>query len=487
MYTLLMSTTFILVLILCILSILLMIKTNRYYSQLTLDKIKNLPVPICMVNLYSNEIIDYNSHFYNLFIKSNDKEQGANRNIELTNIFYNFEDYLNIKKISKNSTSANNKIIQTKIHDEIRYVDVKFSCFKLGLKKIVLLSFFDITDEVKSAKYLGVFTSIIENTPDGVLISRKTGSNKIPEIIYSNNKLTEITGYKKEEILNKPINSIFELNVEEKVLEHIKESIILMKPTELEFKYIAKNGEECWVQTNIIPIYNSDIKKSLASIIPNENSNEILRYINYLSDSDVFLILHQKDITASKEIEEISGTFINKLENIIEEKERCNKILSKILHTFVDYDKKNIPNEILKILAENLNADRAYIFDVYTDDNNIQRIKYAYGWTREGIQPDAKNIISDDITFEEVEAYSLYASLLNNKIYKAHESNQYDFMFKKIMQRKNIKSVIICPIFKEKELVGFIGLDDCVDTNRIWSKSVEKLLYDISKLLSIII
>ena len=52
----------------------------------------------------------------------------------------------------------------------------------------------------------------------------------------------------------------------------------------------------------------------------------------------------------------------------------------------------------------------------------------------------------------------------------------------------NIKSLIICPIFDiDNKLVGFIGMDDCIDPDRIWDVSVDRALRGLSKGLSSVI
>jgi len=276
-------------------------------------------VPVCIVNSHSNEIVDYNKHFYKLIkgrVSNDDGENSEEASISLLSVFENFEDYLEIKRSSKRGNTACDKIVkintlkgvryvsvQPSYFDKIvkintlkgvRYVSVQPSYFKAGFKKNIVLFFNDVTEEAKSFKYLGVFTSIIENIRDGILISRKNENCKLPKIIYSNAKLTEITGYKREEILNKPINAIFELNVDDYVLDTIKEKVAAAEYSELKYKYTAKSGREYWLHMSIIPVTDYDIKQALKNTL--NSSSNLVSYINKLDGTDIFIVLHQTNL-----------------------------------------------------------------------------------------------------------------------------------------------------------------------------------------------
>ena len=295
MEILLIVTVFLSVLITFILSALVLIKSNKCFWRSIIEQLKKIPIPICIVNSNSNDIIDCNKYFYNFIINKEKINDDNVKNIKLIDIFENFEDYIEIKHLSKDKdNNITNKIVRIITENGIKYAEIKFKYFKIGFRKNIILFFRDITEEIKSFRYLGVFTSLAENTDDGVLISRKNGNGQLPKIIYSNSKLTEITGYEREEILDKPINVIFELNVEEQVLNTIKEKITAMEYSELKHKYVAKDGKEYWLCTNIIPITNDDIKRSLKNVLNNDNS--LVNYINTLNNGNVFIVLHQSSL-----------------------------------------------------------------------------------------------------------------------------------------------------------------------------------------------
>jgi len=297
MNTLLVAAVFSSILTILILSLLMFIKSSRCYIQSLTNGLKNISVPVCIVNSHSNEIVDYNKHFYELIkgrVSDDDGENSEEASISLLSVFENFEDYLEIKRSSKRGNTACDKIVKINTLKGVRYVSVQPSYFKAGFKKNIVLFFNDVTEEAKSFKYLGVFTSIIENIRDGILISRKNENCKLPKIIYSNAKLTKITGYKREEILNKPINAIFELNVDDYVLDTIKEKVAAAEYSELKYKYTAKSGREYWLHMSIIPVTDYDIKQALKNTL--NSSSNLVSYINKLDGTDIFIVLHQTNL-----------------------------------------------------------------------------------------------------------------------------------------------------------------------------------------------
>jgi len=298
MEILLIVTVFLSALITFILSALVLIKSNKCFWRSITEQLKRIPIPICIVSSNSNDIIDCNKYFYNFIINEEKINDDNVKNIKLIDIFENFEDYIEIKHLSKDKdNNITNKIVRIITENGIKYAEIKFKYFKIGFRKNIILFFRDITEEIKSFRYLGVFTSLAENTDDGVLISRKNGNGQLPKIIYSNSKLTEITGYEREEILDKPINAIFELNVEEHILNTIKEKVKLMEHSKFKHKYTAKNGKEYWLHTNIIPITNNNIKQALKNVL-DSNSN-LVNYINKLDDGNVFIVLHQTSLESN--------------------------------------------------------------------------------------------------------------------------------------------------------------------------------------------
>lgn len=111
----------------------------------------------------------------------------------------------------------------------------------------------DITDITKAEKNLleseQLFRNVIESLNEGLMLVDKEGS-----IIYSNNQLENITGFRSEEIT---FQNSYELFFEEENLK-IDELLRDQEIKKRELKIKKKNNENIWVELSLIPIHESD-------------------------------------------------------------------------------------------------------------------------------------------------------------------------------------------------------------------------------------
>ncbi len=436
-----------------------------------IDKLKKLPIPICIINLSKNKIVDCNDLLYNI-IGGGDLK---NAEISTCRIFSKFEDYLQIKNISKHNGTFS-KTITININGKPTILEIKFTQIRIGIKKYLLMSFIDKTEVVNYVKCLGVFSAIVNESPDGVMVLKYNGNNISPTISYINDSISKITGYSQDELIGKPLSAIFELNVDENILSKINENIHSLKPISIEYQYIKKNGEICWVTTDIIPITNQNIFESLSKLGYMECMCQSLKYSDNI---EIYITIHQKDITESKKYEESSKTFIQKLQSMVKDQAKSDTAVISVLTDLLKYKDKTVAiNEALKSIGLGLDVDRAYIFKIYNKDNK-QYMKRIYEWTKSG-----DNSLINDVTFEGIKAYELYVNLISNKISKLYTEEIKDPVVKHTLLTQNIKTTIICPIFNESNLIGFVGLDDCINENRIWDTTIEKSLRSLCTALS---
>jgi PAS domain S-box-containing protein len=468
-----------------ILSILILFKkSTKYNIKLIIEKIKKINLPVCIIDAHVNEIIDYNDLFYKKFI---DNKIDLKEKFSVDLIFKNFQDYLDIKKIIKNkSINESNKIIKLKSDDDYpKFANVYFSYFRIGFKKFIFAIFSDITYELEAYKKLGLFSSIMEYTPDGLLIS-KLNSNNVPIIVYANSKITEITGYDKNDIIGKPINNIFELNVEEKDLEIINNSIISKKSDELEYKYTNKNGKVHWLHTNIMPIDNDTIEHSLRTIV--DNDSDIFSYVKTLDKDNIFITMHKKDITHFKEFELNSKELSEKLNKIIKNKTKYYEMILDVFYILISKTKKyEAIHNALEIIGKNINADRGVIYSLYEKDDKLY-FSAEYEWLKDlNIESVLDNPKLNNISFEDINAYEIYAALINNKTYSINLNEIKDKIRGKFFELDGSKSKIIQPIYKDNKPIKFICFDDCNNPDRKWDPNIEIALSLIAKSLAIIL
>ena len=468
--------SFIILLIIFTIFVIIIYHNTKYIIDFTINRFKKLPIPICIINLSKNKIVDCNDLLYNI-IGGGDLK---NAEISACRIFSKFEDYLQIKNISKHDGTFS-KTITININGKPTILETKFTQIQIGFKKYLLMSFIDKTEEVNCDKCLGVFSAIVDESPDGVMVLKYNGNNISPTISYINDSISKITGYSRDELIGRPLNAIFELNVDENTLSKINENIHSLKPTSIEYQYIKKNGEICWVTTDIIPITNQDIFESLSKL---EYMGCMCQSLNCSDNIEIYITIHQKDITKSKKYEESSKSFIQELQSMVKDQAKSNTAVILALTNLLKYkDKKVAINEALKSIGLGLDVDRAYIFKIYNKNNN-QYIKRIYEWTKSGIKSEIDNSLINDVTFEKIKAYELYVNLISNKISKLYTEEIKDPILKHTLLTQNIKTTIICPIFNESDLIGFIGLDDCINENRIWDTTIEKSLRSLCTALS---
>lgn len=125
----------------------------------------------------------------------------------------------------------------------------------------------------------------------------------------------------------------------------------------------------------------------------------------------------------------------------------------------------------LKMLGEFEKADRAYIFLVHDD---LQEIENVYEWTTQGIEPQIQYLKNLPITAENL----TIEFLRKGEILVVPDVDLMDEKFeseKVIYQQQGIKSFVLIPIFSENKLIGFFGLD-AVHEKRAWHEKDEYVL-----------
>lgn len=458
------------------LSMLVAYKSTKCAMETLTDKFKKIPMPMCIIDLYKNKIVDCNTLMSELFNKDNLK----NMDVSLSGIFSDFNVYLDMKNQVKHSNPPiQSKIITIPNGGKLSTViDVSYSQVRIGFKKYMLLLCNDKTSMVNYLKCLGIFSSIIDESPDGIIISKYNGLDSQPTISYVNDSITNITGYSRDELKGKPLSAMFNLNVDEPTLNKINSNIHSLIQTTLEYQYIKKNGEICWVITDIIPITNNNINKSLAKL---DHINCIGESLKASDNIEIYITIHQKDITAPKKFEESSRVFIDRLQAMVKDQAKFDMCVIDSLTALLEYTNKDVAiQESLKTIGKCLGVDRAYVFSIY-ESGSKQYMKYSYEWVNVGVEPEIDNAMMNDVTFEEIEAYELYADLISNKITKIYTENVKSLAARHTLMMQNIKTAIVCPIYKENKLIGFIGFDDCTDSTRIWDVMVERSLRSLSK------
>ncbi len=160
------------------------------------------------------------------------------------------------------------------------------------------------------------------------------------------------------------------------------------------------------------------------------------------------------DVSREYELEQQQKQTITQLDHAT----RCERIINQSLSMItVEQDLDRAVNEMLRIIGENANADRAYIFLNDTEDGRY--VSNRYEWVREGVSPEKANLQNIDMdTFPEWRN-----SLAGNReviIYDAENAEcKVQKELRSFLLAQKIQSLLLCSIWQDNRQLGFVGLD----------------------------
>lgn len=309
--------------------------------------------------------------------------------------------------------------------------------------------FQDITPEMERIKTLeeqaekikeltGELEMIFNGTQDALFLVEVDGGRF--RYLRTNETHQRLTGFTMEAIQGKtPVELVGE-ELGKTIQDNYQKCVAAGKPITYEETLNLPSGEKTWL-TRLTPIEDKGV-------------------IKYIIGSSV-------DITRLKQAEaRLQQTL--KYEQIIS-KLSALALQESSIEVFLD--------KSIGILGEGMNADRAYIFE---RDPEKKTISNTYEWVAPGITPQKDNLqhLSEDL-------YAWWTERLKNK-----ESICYsdidaipDSLTKETLKIQDIKSILVVPIFLEKEYYGFIGLDVC-GAGRVWTESEINLMWTVAWILS---
>jgi PAS domain S-box-containing protein len=438
-----------------------------------LDNVNNLPIPMMVIDYLHNTVVRCNSALKQVI----SIENVTNCSISKLGIFNDFNDYLKIKKTCTEKSTVTPNKIKFKINNKIEYLLVAYSLIRINEKDYMVLTFDDKTDILEYIKSLGVFTTIINRSKDGVIISKfdDTTNYISPKIVYVNDAVSDITGYTKEKLLNNSLlDALFSLNVKDDIFVELSNSIEKLNKCTLECEYIKNDNTIVWVLVEIIPIDKNNIIESLKNI-DNGSLTESLK--SKLNDADLYITIKQTDITNYKKRENTSLTLVNNLNKIANTKGKANEILTDGLMEIIDSDEESI-HKALELIGKALCAKHGYIIQLIDNNKLGHDLRFIYKWTNNTYK-DTKKIndsLMSKTMLNNLDGYEIYANLVSNKISKLYANSIKTPELKQLFDLGNIKSMIICPIYVDNELYGYVGFDECYNDNRIWDANDDNII-----------
>jgi signal transduction histidine kinase len=214
---------------------------------------------------------------------------------------------------------------------------------------------------------------------------------------------------------------------------------------------------------------------SFKNIIKNNNKERLVIDENFFFNSKLYrliIIPFSKNILIYfTDIKSVNNKN-PELEHNLEQQDLISKI---VLNLNALGDINDRINETLRLLGEHKQVSRVYIFQ---DDDAGLTTSNTYEWCNYDIKPEIDNLQNIPLEF-----FPDWNKLLSEKgMFVSNKIDELPKELKDLFEPQGIKSIIILPIYKNFEIAGFIGFDDCL-IKRIWTRSELSLLKTVAQLI----
>lgn len=455
-----------LLLLLFIVTSLALYKSKKKERNDILNRVRDLPIPILIIDYRTNTIVKANQ----LLLDMINRDAYFGTSINTLNIFQNFETYLQIKSMA-DSTPKTMKIV-VNIGDDSLLVRISYNTIKINMKKYLVIALENKTYIANYIKTLGIFTSMIDKSNDGIIITRLT-EGEYPKIVYVNNTTEKLTGLSRKTLINTNVTeSVFANHMEESAYDELCERLKHMNFAPFTCKYTKPNGETCWLNLSIYPIGKNNIIESLSKIDDTHSVVEITAL--ELCDIDLYITIKQIDITEKIRLEEQYSILNDNLKRAVVKKENINKILvSGFMEMTKQYCDETTRQHVLETISKSLDADSSFVARIFMTDDDSRYIRYLETWPNKEMplkEEDIKTMLYSSSNYE------MYANMIMNKTYKMYRDSLKSDVVKEIFDRTGIKSIMISPIYKGDTPVGVIGVYETEDITRVWDSESEAIL-----------
>lgn len=146
-----------------------------------------------------------------------------------------------------------------------------------------------------------------------------------------------------------------------------------------------------------------------------------------------------------------------------------NSLTEVLGHLFVEENWSDVIEGAFNLIGNTVDVDRIYIFENIEDPHSGKKFAtQTFEWVAPGISSQMNNPELERIEVDEF--IEVFHGLEENHPLIANVSEIEDPDLRAMLQYQEIKSVIMFPIFIEKEFWGFIGFDEC-GQERDWKAS----------------
>lgn len=179
-------------------------------------------------------------------------------------------------------------------------------------------------------------------------------------ITYVSEAFCNVNGYKKEELIGRPINIIRHPDISKKFYENMWQKLKSNAVWEGEIKNVDKNGNSYWVRGNIVPIFDVNNQKiGYRSIRVNVSDEKQLQKMNTLLKRDLFIKLNEIKTKDKMSIDQskiaLMGQILDAFSN--EWKKPISNLSSKVIDLENRIEKKSFDTKYLNSLPKNLSKE----------------------------------------------------------------------------------------------------------------------------------
>lgn len=203
-----------------------------------------------------------------------------------------------------------------------------------------------------------------------------------------------------------------------------------------------------------------------------------LKTVRPEKDSDIFSYLTFRDISEQKESEKMLKQKENKLQQINFTLLRSEKMLTSIAFATKELlsnpDFTTATQKAITLLGDGAGADRAYLFESSKDEEGNYYISQRFEWSAMGVPPEIDNPNLQNIPLG-IFGEEAFSKFLKNQYYQAIISEIKEDAIREFLQFQGIKSILMIPVFVEREFWGLVGFDDC-SNEKEWSEAETALL-----------
>lgn len=248
-----------------------------------------------------------------------------------------------------------------------------------------------------------------------------------------------------------------------------------------ESQIVASDVHEKWKDTEFITDYfiQHDIKSMLD--IPIYNNGELTGSLSFETTKQK-KFWDNDDINFARTISDIISLQIasrKRYQAEIKLEHKSDLLSAMALCTEKFLLSKSINEmfiETYEIMGKATKADHLYYYEL---DPNTNLISQKFKWTRKGIPvqvTELKNFTTDNLK-------EIFTQVNKKKYFKTITSKLEDSVLKDLLIAKEIKSMLVLPIYIENEFTGFIGFDDCSNEKK-WSEDEINILQTLANNIS---